>query len=77
MGKYGDQVQLAWDEYSEEWVVIDVVKKKRNVILDIQINQDKTQLQVQQVQCALEYSGDPLWTNKIPLKKCPTGSPTQ
>jgi hypothetical protein len=80
-GRYQDDVFIAWDEASTDWIVIDVQKKALDVITDIRLKSDKTQIQVKQIRCAVEYQTDPndplRWVDKIPLKKCPTGSPTQ
>ena len=80
-GRYQDDVLIAWDEASTDWIVIDVQKKSLDLVTDIRLKSDKTQIQVKQVRCAVEYQDDPndplRWIDKIPLKKCPTGSPLQ
>jgi hypothetical protein len=81
MGRNDDDLLIAWDEASTDWIVIDVQKKSLDVITDIRIKADKSQIEVKRISCAVEYETDPndpsRWTDKIPLKKCPTGSPTQ
>jgi hypothetical protein len=76
MGKYGDQVQLAWDEFSEEWVIVDVARHRKTVYMGLRVSDAKDWLQAQTTTCALEYVDEPTWQNVIPLKQCGTGSPS-
>ncbi len=73
-GRDGDDLLLSWDEGSERWVIADVKKKSLDVITDVRIKADRSQLQVKQLSCAVEYKDDPAdaaaWVDKIPLKTC-------
>lgn len=71
MGQHGDEVLLASDEYSEKFIIINVVKKKKKVVFDVMLNADKTQIQVTTTDCAVEYNIDPTDVNKIPTGPCP------
>lgn len=71
-GRNDDDLMLAWDEASTDWIIIDVTKHEINVVLDLRLNDDKTQIQTNHIAIAAEVRtalADATWTNKIAVSK--------
>jgi hypothetical protein len=70
LGPSGSEVLLVWLKGLSAWVIVDIVKRFKDVPFNIRIKSDKTFIEWEQVKCALEFGKVPQWTDKIALKKC-------
>jgi len=69
-GKDNDDLLLAWDEAADEWIIIDVEKRQRKVVMGLRLKPDKKWIQVEEAECAVEFAQDPQWVDKIELGTC-------
>lgn len=73
-GRDNDVLLLAWDEVTNDWIIIDVQKKTQPVTIGLRLNAAKTKIQAKEIDCALEYQDDPddaaRWVDKFDVGTC-------
>lgn len=72
MGKYGDIVELEWDDSIQKYEINDVTKKKTEVFFDARIKNDGTFVDFLETFSAIEYSVEPIWASKLQITQCGT-----